>query len=48
MEQSSFLIQAAIYLVSAIIVVPLFKKLGLGSVLGYLIEELLSVHMRLH
>lgn len=37
MEQSSFLIQAAIYLVSAIIVVPLFKKLGLGSVLGYLI-----------
>ncbi len=37
MEESSFLIQAAIYLVSAIIVVPLFKRLGLGSVLGYLI-----------
>jgi glutathione-regulated potassium-efflux system ancillary protein KefC len=41
MEQSNFLIQATIYLASAIIVVPLFKKLGLGSVLAYLIAGIL-------
>jgi glutathione-regulated potassium-efflux system ancillary protein KefC len=41
MEQSNFLIQATIYLAAAIIVVPLFKKLGLGSVLGYLIAGIL-------
>ncbi|CAN5197946.1 glutathione-regulated potassium-efflux system protein KefC [soil metagenome] len=33
----SGLFEAAIYLASAVIAVPLFKKLGLGSVLGYLI-----------
>lgn len=37
MHSSDFLVQAAIFLCSAIILVPLFKKLGLGSVLGYLI-----------
>lgn len=41
MEQSSFLIQTAIYLTSAILIVPIFKKLGLGSVLGYLIAGIL-------
>lgn len=34
---NDFLIQAAIYLSAAILLVPLFKRLGLGSVLGYLI-----------
>lgn len=34
---SSFLAQAFVYLLAAVIAVPLAKKLGLGSVLGYLI-----------
>lgn len=33
----SFLLQATIYLAAAIIAVPLAKRVGLGSVLGYLI-----------
>ncbi len=37
MDSSHFLLQAAIYLSAAIILVPIFKRLGLGSVLGYLI-----------
>lgn len=37
MDSSHFLVQAAIYLSAAIILVPIFKRLGLGSVLGYLI-----------
>jgi len=41
MEQSSFLIQTVIYLTAAIIIVPIFKKLGLGSVLGYLIAGII-------
>ncbi|PPD11597.1 monovalent cation:proton antiporter-2 (CPA2) family protein [Methylophilus sp.] len=41
MNHSDFLVQAAIYLASAIILVPIFKKLGLGSVLGYLIAGIL-------
>jgi glutathione-regulated potassium-efflux system ancillary protein KefC len=32
----SFLSQALIFLAAAVVAVPLFKKLGLGSVLGYL------------
>ncbi len=32
-----FLTQALIYLAAAVIAVPLFKRLGLGSVLGYLV-----------
>ncbi len=32
----SFLQQALLFLASAVVAVPLFKKLGLGSVLGYL------------
>lgn len=41
MHSVDFLIQAAIYLSFAIVLVPIFKKLGLGSVLGYLIAGVL-------
>ena len=41
MGSSDFLIQTVIYLSSAIILVPIFKRLGLGSVLGYLIAGVL-------
>lgn len=41
MGSSDFLVQAAIYLSSAIFLVPLFKRLGLGSVLGYLLAGIL-------
>ena len=37
MQEHGFLHQALIYLAAGVIVVPLFKRLGLGSVLGYLI-----------
>ncbi len=37
MEPNSFLQQALVYLAAGVIAVPLFKRLGLGSVLGYLI-----------
>jgi monovalent cation:proton antiporter-2 (CPA2) family protein len=36
MEPHSFLQQALMYLSAGVIAVPLFKRLGLGSVLGYL------------
>ena len=35
--ESNFLFQAFIYLLAAVIFVPIAKRLGLGSVLGYLI-----------
>lgn len=38
---NSFLIQAVVYLSAAIICVPLAKRLGMGSVLGYLIAGIL-------
>lgn len=41
MNTSHFLVQAAIFLAAAIMLVPLFKRLGLGSVLGYLIAGIL-------
>ncbi|MBC7697243.1 MAG: cation:proton antiporter [Bacteroidia bacterium] len=41
MDPSDFLVQATIYLSSAIFLVPLFKRFGLGSVLGYLIAGIL-------
>ncbi|MEO7343936.1 MAG: monovalent cation:proton antiporter-2 (CPA2) family protein, partial [Methylotenera sp.] len=41
MGPSDFLVQATIYLSSAIFLVPLFKRLGLGSVLGYLLAGIL-------
>jgi glutathione-regulated potassium-efflux system ancillary protein KefC len=34
--ETNFLSQALIYLAAGVIAVPLFKRLGLGSVLGYL------------
>lgn len=37
MDQHSFFFTAMIYLTAAIVFVPLAKKLGLGSVLGYLL-----------
>ncbi len=36
MDSHSFLFQAMVYLAAAVIMVPVSKKLGLGSVLGYL------------
>lgn len=39
--EDSFLFQAIIYLGAAIICVPIAKKLGMGSVLGYLIAGIL-------
>ncbi len=37
MDSNSFLFQALIYLSASVVMVPLAKKLGLGSVLGYLL-----------
>jgi len=37
MSEHSLLINIFIYLLAAVIAVPLFKKIGLGSVLGYLV-----------
>lgn len=37
MDDHSFLSSAFLYLTAAVIAVPLFKRLGLGSVLGYLV-----------
>lgn len=37
MDQHSFLFQSLIYLAAAVVMVPISKKLGLGSVLGYLL-----------
>jgi CPA2 family monovalent cation:H+ antiporter-2 len=41
MDQNSFLFQALVYLTAAVIMVPLAKKLGLGSVLGYLLAGII-------
>src|SRR5215218_10171289 len=41
MDPSSFLFQAMIYLAAAVVMVPLAKKLGLGSVLGYLLAGII-------
>lgn len=37
MDQHSFLFQALIYLAAAVLFVPIAKRIGLGSVLGYLL-----------
>ena len=37
MDQQSFFFQALVYLVAAVVFVPLAIRLGLGSVLGFLI-----------
>lgn len=36
MDTNSFLFQAFVYLSAAVVSVPIAKRLGLGSVLGYL------------
>jgi monovalent cation:proton antiporter-2 (CPA2) family protein len=41
MNPSSFLFQAMIYLAAAVVVVPIAKRIGLGSVLGYLLAGVL-------
>jgi len=41
MEEGGFFYQAFVYLSAAVIAVPVAKKLGLGSVLGYLIAGVL-------
>ncbi len=41
MDQQSFLFQAMIYLGAAVIFVPLAKRIGLGSVLGYLLAGII-------
>jgi monovalent cation:H+ antiporter-2, CPA2 family len=41
MDQSSFLFQAMVYLAAAVIMVPVAKKIGLGSVLGYLLAGII-------
>ena len=41
MDQQSFLFQAMVYLAAAVVMVPVARKLGLGSVLGYLIAGIL-------
>ena len=41
MGQSSFLFQALVYLASTVLFVPIAKRLGLGSVLGYLIAGII-------
>lgn len=41
MEQNTFFFQALVYLASAVFFVPVAKRLGLGSVLGYLIAGMM-------
>ena len=41
MHNESFFIQALVYLTAAVVSVPIAKRLGLGSVLGYLIAGVL-------
>lgn len=41
MDKNSFLVQACIYLASSVLMVPLAKRLGLGSVLGYLLAGII-------
>ncbi|MGI9249708.1 MAG: monovalent cation:proton antiporter-2 (CPA2) family protein [Pseudohongiellaceae bacterium] len=41
MQSENFLVNALYYLLAAVILVPLFKRLGLGSILGYLCAGLL-------
>jgi CPA2 family monovalent cation:H+ antiporter-2 len=41
MDNNSILFQAMVYLAAAVVMVPLAKRLGLGSVLGYLLAGIL-------
>jgi Kef-type K+ transport system membrane component KefB len=42
MTEQTLLINACIYLSAAVVMVPLAKYLGLGSVLGYLLAGMAS------
>ncbi len=46
--EGGFFFQAIIYLLSAVICVPIFKKLGLSSILGYLFAGILIGPYVLH
>jgi glutathione-regulated potassium-efflux system protein KefB len=37
MQQNGFLEQALVYLAAGVVIVPVFRRLGLGAVLGYLV-----------
>ena len=39
--ETGFLLQAVIYLSAAVVCVPLAKRIGMGSVLGYLVAGML-------
>lgn len=41
MDQNSFFFQAMVYLAAAVVMVPIAKRLGLGSVLGYLLAGII-------
>lgn len=41
MDQQSFLFEALVYLAAAVVMVPISKKMGLGSVLGYLLAGII-------
>ena len=41
MQDGGFFYQAFVYLTAAVVSVPVAKKLGLGSVLGYLIAGII-------
>ncbi len=41
MHEQSFFFQAVIYLSAAVISVPIAKRMGLGSVLGYLLAGII-------
>jgi monovalent cation:H+ antiporter-2, CPA2 family len=41
MNQNDFFFQAMVYLTAAVVMVPVAKKLGLGSVLGYLLAGIM-------
>ena len=47
MESSTFLFQAFIYLGAAVVSVPIAKRLGLGSVLGYLLAGVIITTLEL-
>ena len=46
MQGHDFLFQAFVYLVAAVISVPIAKRFGFGSVLGYLLETLQALTNR--
>ena len=45
MESSNYLFQAFIYLAAAVVSVPIAKRLGMGSVLGYLLAGVIRLFL---